>query len=407
MDHDRGSQGRLAVYSAGGAQKDRSNKRGGMIRKTNLSNRASQALIAADARLFRDLAMNSRLEPIRSSAFLALLPFLSAFAYESANYISRTDLGATRMLQPHEERLFASRMSLKLTEDKYKSSARVLENVEELIAINSGWFLDHGGILGPVKRLLQPDVGICFMKDEAVYTTHIAFLGLGLSKDDLARLYISRETLDRHIYDRSYDIGQYVGPLLSKLNVEDYKPENSLEVPLPVIEDHDMKSKVLYEAAASRVAPGQPRVGVLLTWMLWLINTARIVVPLVAAQNEVAALKIRFVSLYQTALELQRLSGDISVRNEARKRIDGLIDADSVANVLANQQLRNDLVHYGVPKRMSPQLSSKATLFGLVEARTNRQSFKDVAADVDEGLEIVSGGLYELLPQRLVLRRTA
>jgi len=141
--------------------------------------------------------------------------------------------------------------------------------------------------------------------------------------------------------------------------------------------------------------------------MLSLINTARIVVPLVTAQNEVAALKIRFVSLYQTALELQRLSGDTSLRNETRKHIDGLIDADPVANVLANQQLRNDLVHYGVPKRMSSQLSSKATLFGLVEARTNGQSFEGVAADVVEGLEIVSGGLYELLPQRLVLRRTA
>jgi hypothetical protein len=216
-----------------------------MSRKTNLSNRASQALIAADARLFRNLAMNSRLEPIRSSAFLALLPFLSAFAYESANYISRTDPGATRMLLPHEERRIASRMRLKLTEDKYKSSARVLENVEELIAINSGWFLDHGGILGPVKRLLQPDVGICFMKNEAVYTTHIAFLGMGLSKDDLARSSISRETLGRQVYDRSYDIGQYVGPLLRRLNVENYKPENSPEVPLPVVRSrHGVESLV-------------------------------------------------------------------------------------------------------------------------------------------------------------------
>ena len=99
--------------------------------------------------------------------------------------------------------------------------------------------------------------------------------------------------------------------------------------------------------------------------MLSLINTARIVVPLVAAHNEVAALKIRFVSLYQTALELHRLLSDTSLRNEARKRINALINADPVANVLANQQLPNDLVHYGVPKRTSPQLSSKATLFGL------------------------------------------
>jgi len=56
-----------------------------------------------------------------------------------------------------------------------------------------------------------------------------------------------------------------VGPPLRKLNVEDYKPGSPPEVPLPVVEDHDMKSKALYEAAASRVAPSQPRVGVLLT----------------------------------------------------------------------------------------------------------------------------------------------
>ena len=112
--------------------------------------------------------------------------------------------------------------------------------------------------------------------------------------------------------------------------------------------------------------------------MLSLINTARIVAPLVAAHNEVAALKIRFVSLYQTALKLQRLLGDTSLRNEARKRINALINADPVANVLANQQLPNDLVHYGVPKRTSPQLSSKATLFGLEEAHPNGQSFEDV-----------------------------
>jgi hypothetical protein len=141
--------------------------------------------------------------------------------------------------------------------------------------------------------------------------------------------------------------------------------------------------------------------------MLSLINTARIVVPLVAAQNEVATLKVRFVSLYQTALELQRLSGDTSLRNEARKRINALINADPVANVLANQQLRNGLVHYGVPAHTAPQLSSKGPCSGWRRfARTDSLS-KTLAADVDEGLEIVSGRLYELLPQRLVLRRTA
>ncbi len=105
-------------------------------------------MISADAKLFRDLALAPRFEPIRPIASLALMPFLSAFAYESARYIRQMDPTVVRVLEPHEEMLLASRMRVKLTEDKYRSSAQVLENAEELSEINSGWFLEaHRGLL--------------------------------------------------------------------------------------------------------------------------------------------------------------------------------------------------------------------------------------------------------------------
>ena len=68
-----------------------------------------------------------------------------------------------------------------------------------------------------------------------------------------------------------------------------------------------MKSRRLYESVARRVAPGQYETSIPFTWMLSQINVARVIVPLIAKQNDVAALKIRFVILYQNALSLQNL----------------------------------------------------------------------------------------------------
>jgi hypothetical protein len=54
-----------------------------------LCEQGERALIAADARFFLDLALSPRLEPIRPTATLVLMPFLSAFLYESIRYTKR------------------------------------------------------------------------------------------------------------------------------------------------------------------------------------------------------------------------------------------------------------------------------------------------------------------------------
>jgi len=152
---------------------------------SDLAERVVLSLIAADAKQFHDLALDPRFEPIRPIAALALMPFLSAFVYESARYIGRTDAAVGK--PPHEDMLLASRMRVKLTEDKYRSSAEDLEKAEELSAVNSGWFLEgHRGLLGPLKRSIQPDLGLLFMEGEVVCTTHVAFLNQGLPGEALS-----------------------------------------------------------------------------------------------------------------------------------------------------------------------------------------------------------------------------
>lgn len=199
-----------------------------MSRKNNpLSNRASLSLIAADTKFFRDFALDPHSDSFRSVAGLTLMPFLSAFAYESVKYFERTNPTAGRILQANQDMLLWSRMRTKLTEDKYKTSAAVVQNVEELIAINSGWFLEgHRGIRRPL-RLIQPDVGLTFMNNEMIYTTHVAFLNLGLTKESLSDSSLNMDNIGGFLHDRMVPVGQYVQMLTRKLNVGAHTPADS------------------------------------------------------------------------------------------------------------------------------------------------------------------------------------
>ena len=373
-----------------------------MSAQADLAERAALSLIAADARLFRDLALEPRFESVRPIAALALMPFLSAFVYESARYIRRAN--AAVGTPPHEDMLLTSRMRVKLTEDKYRTSAEVLENAEGLSAINSGWFLEgHRGLLGPLKRLLQPDLGLLFMDGEVVCTTHVAFLNLGLTKEALSDSSLSLNNLGPHLRDTMVDVGEYVGLLLGMLGEDAAVPGRVSEAKLGPMQYRDVKSAGFYGSIARRVAPDRNEVSILLTQMLSQTNTARILVPKVAGCREAAALKIGFVSLFQTALCLRKLLEEERnapfLQTDAIELVSETLTSEQVTDVLENRGLRNALVHYGVGKRAASRLSSGLPLYGLVEAHADGETFAGVTNKVGAGLDHVSQGLRDLLPR--------
>lgn len=373
-----------------------------MSAQSDLAERVALSLIAADARVFRDLALDPRFEPVRPIAALALMPFLSAFVYESARYIGRTD--AAVGTPPHEDMLLASRMRVKLTEDKYRSSAEVLENAEELSAVNSGWFLEgHRGLLGPLKRLIQPDLGLLFMEGEVVCTTHIAFLNLGLTKEALSDASLSLDNLGPHLRDTMTDVGEYVGLLLGRLGEDANAPGGVSEARPEPVQYRDVKAADFYGSIADRVAPGRNGIGILLTQMLSQVNTARVLVPRLAGCHEAAAFKARFVSLFQTALGLRKLLEEERdarfLQRDAIELIGETLASVQVSDVLNGRGLRNTLVHYGVGKRAARRLCPRLPLYGLVEAHVHGETLAGVTSKVDVGLDHVSRGLRDLLPR--------
>lgn len=382
-----------------------------MTEQANLAERAALSLIAADAEFFRDFFLDPRFEQVRSVAILALMPFVSAFTYESSEYIKRKDPAAVRALEPHRELLRASRLRLKLLDDNRKSFDEVLDNASELAAVSSGWMMeDHRGVLGPLKRLIQPDLGVFFAQDEVFCTTHVAFLNLGLSKEALAASSLSLDSLGPYLRDTSEDFGRYLALLLHKLDIGMDVPANAQGVPLPPVGFRDLKSKRLYGKIARRAAPNRIPVCLLLTAILSQVNTARLLVPSIAGRNEVAAFKVRFVSLFHAASSLQKLIDQDQdgsfLHPDAAQQIEAVLDGNPVRNILELRFLRNNLIHYDVHKRTASQLSADLPLFGLVEALTQGKSLAAVASDVEKGLSLVSDLLCGLLPEKLIPEAT-
>jgi hypothetical protein len=382
-----------------------------MRKQENLAERAELSLIAADARFLRDFVFGSRYERIRDVAILALMPFISAFTFESSEYFKRKDPAMVRALEPHGGLLRASRLCLKLLDDNRKSFDEVLDNASELAAISSGWMMeDHRRLLGPLKRLIQPDLGIYFAQDEAFCTTHVAFLNLGLSKEALAASALSFANLGPYLRDTSEDFGRYVALLLRKLGMSTEASESARGVPLSSIGFRDLKSKRLYKEMARRAAPNRVPVCLLLTATLSQVNTARLLVPSIAEHNEVAAFKIRFVSLFHAASSLQKLMDQDQdgplLHPDAARQIDAALRPDPVQNILGNRFLRNNLVHYGVHKSAVSQLSAELPLFGLVDALAKGRSLSTVANDVELGLDHISEILGDLLPEWLTPQAT-
>jgi hypothetical protein len=287
--------------------------------------------------------------------------------------------------------LRASRLRLKLLDDNRKSFDEVLDNASELAAVNSGWMMeDHRGRFGPLKRMLQPDLGIYFAQDEVFCTTNVAFLNLGLSKEARAASSLSLTNLGPYLRDTSEDFGRYLALILQKLDVGKEVSDSPRDILLPPFGFRDLKSKRLYTEIARRAVPYRVPVCLLLTAILSQVNTARLLVPGIAEHNEIAAFKVRFASLFHAASSLHKLldqdRGGPFLHPDAAGQFDAALRPDSVQNVLRNRFLRNNLVHYGVHKSTASQLTAELPLFGLVEALSEGRSLSTVANDVELGL---------------------
>lgn len=368
----------------------------------SLAQQAERFLILADARFFRDLALVYGASTAGAIMSLALMPHLSAFAWDSAEYIKRRVPSAASLLNPYESLLRRSRLRVKLLDDNRQTFLEILQQMERLASLNSRWFMSlHKGVLGPLKRLLQTDLGIYFLNGHVICTTHVAFLNMGLSEEMIVTL--SLETLGPYLRETTTAVGRYTRLLFNVLGADNsLLPVDPAKTPVLPSGFRDIKSPRFYDSIAARVALGHHAICILVTSILSLVNSARFFLPIVAEGNDEFVVKTRFVTLFHAVSSMQQLLDQDCDKQfllpEAVRQLAEILDCEILRFVSEHRGLRNTFLHYGIRKRTASRLSADLPLFGLIEALGNGRSFKVLAKDVDLGIARVSDGLRSLLP---------
>lgn len=371
-----------------------------------LRQQAERSLILADARFFRDLALTYDGSTAGAIMLLTLMPHLTAFAVDSAAYLKRWGSTAPSALSPFEQLLQRSRLRLKLLDDSRQSFEETMQRMEHLASLNSRWFMEpHRGVLGPLKRLLQTDLGLYFLEGHVVCTTHVSFLNMGLDEELIAQLSLG--TLGPYLRETTTAIGRYTGLLFNLLGGDSslllQKPTTSSAL---TIAFRDVRSERFYDSVAARIAPGQHAISILTTSILSLVNGARFFLPIATGRNHEFIFKARFVTLFHVVSSVRQLLDQNNSHHwllpAAARQLEEMLDCEILRFVGKHRGLRNTLMHYGIDRHTSSHLSSTLPYFGLVEALGSGVSFEVLAGDTDIGIQRVSDSLRSLLLPDLV-----
>ena len=398
----------------------------------NLAEQAEKTLIVADMRLYLDAMTDSRFRRIQSEAAMALMPFFSSFLLDSYRYMQRKAPEQAKAIRPNEEIMKNSRLRLKPLELNGKDFGAILEDTSELARINSEWFKQlNPRLIRPLYRLIgkEYDLGTFFMDGEIISTTDLALMNFGITENMIAERSLSLRNLGPFMHNASTEYGEYVnglfGILLDEISdVNDLREEYRYQI-LALLDafelvwsgEHkdnsrvdeslsapyrDLRSEVFYEQIAKGQGREQTAAVILLLAALTQINVARVLVPKLSSDNHLAALKVRFLSLYHAIRTLDVLSNQSRKSNliypEARDRIEEALRNKSVKKIRKRKVLRTPLIHYGIPEYVLPHLSEDLPLVRLVEAHPKGGSLAELWNDVSAGLDHISKTLGTLLP---------
>lgn len=376
-----------------------------MSKREQLAHEIEVELLAADAKFFFALAKNPYYERMQGHAMLSLVPFLSSFALDSSEYLKSRDIAGAEFLEPHERLLLASRLRMKPLEVHKKSLDEVLSEIDYLIEVGERWFVgNYPRPLKALRKLWQTDVGVQFIRGEVFCTTHVSSLNLGISQEMIDKYFLNFDDLGKFMFDMSTDLGRYTVSLAEALDLS--LPEDA-EYPVtdsPHLQYSDHFSRKLYQQFADTVSE-RNAVCVLLTAIISQVNFARIFLPYITVGNELAAFKMRFLSLYHAVSTLDKLMQVQSQRKvlkpAAVEQIKKARSSRTIRTISDYHLLRRALVHYDVQDKKVELLSEEKILHGFVEAHAKGRNLQEVSDEVGEGLAHISHSLGILLPKSL------
>jgi hypothetical protein len=285
---------------------------------------------------------------------------------------------ATAVLEEFANRVRPFRHRAKLLDDTVKSVGQVAADLAGLAERQKQLYLaPHTGLLGPLKRAIQPDLGLSTYNGHVFATTHATAFSFGPNQDCLA--------------EKSFSVGKALGAYTA--TVLDLF---GLEAPTPapvsalsgIIEMRDIKSQALYKRGPLGKIPTELAVG--MTLLLANLNYIRYIVQNLLPAGGHTRFRLKFIVVYHANSNLRaiqdQLASDSSLPSDAASLFREVLGCPDSRWLRKRKTLRNLLVHYAVDERHMGDLPPTTNRTQTIE-HFGRLGYADMDALLDRHIE--------------------
>lgn len=303
-----------------------------------------------------------------------LMPYMSMITLEACDYFN---------IHTDNTHLSNIRAKAKFLDDTKIDITDTIELLNDITKDHQSHFINsHQGLLAPLKRLIQPDIG------EYRYNNH--FIGTTI----LFNFYVSLSSKNTSIAEldngAGFNLGYQLGQLIKKiidnnnLNVDDKKT--------PIHDDNllkynDYKSSKYY----SQFFNQKLSLGVIQLLQTY-ISMLNFVYYIFSDKtiNYYALFKIRYITIFHVISSIKKLQSYFYKNNLANNNSDLIfqsISSNKTAKLmLSNKKFRNIMVHYKIDNKNMIVDSSKK-LYGLVEHNFKNLSYEDLVNMINFQIE--------------------
>jgi hypothetical protein len=233
--------------------------------------------------------------PDSGSLFQGLIAPAAMYVVESHNCLTKIVPELKESLPSNMlDLLRTCRHRAKLLNDSRRSLKQVSQEIIYIAQKHREEFLSpHRGLLAPVKKILQPDMGLYTYNGHIFWTTHATHYSVGDSIDSAA-----------DALEFGKVIGHYVATVLLALGLNEL-PQLENQQPSAILEMRDIKYEQIY--GRSTLGSECLQVGAVLILVLAHVNFALHVIGNLLSNVSHTQFRLKFIAAFHAACGLQMI----------------------------------------------------------------------------------------------------
>lgn len=294
----------------------------------------------------------------------AVIPFASLFVVESHARLSESGWSGAHAFDEAElHSIRAARHRVKMLLSKKKDVGQLVAEFDAIVLAERQRFVGpHSGWLGPIKRWIQPDLGVSMIAGEVFSTTHATRFSFGMPLDEA-----SLREASRLVARYCADVADAVGGT----------PENASFSKLSLgLVMKDIKSEAFYRRG-DLGALELPWAGVV-ALILANVNFVRRVLRAVVSGESSAFVKVRVMTAFHAIESLRVVQDRLRSSGELPKVAADVLSKLATGEVRRLRRLsvlRDMLVHFKLRegKRVSVDLGYQEQLAALSQGMTESE----------------------------------